>query len=358
MRTQRLWTAFFLILIPALTWAQDGKEGLQLDFKVQPLAAGFRYDDNVYRAVEISERWADEIYSLNGGAQLRSTSGIVTGELGYRLGMDRYLEYTDLNNFKHDFILAFGVNPEDWNFSYSNEFFARSSLSPDFNYQDDDNFFGAQWTPKGPWSYEASYKNSYRQYYDLADSYQSRNFTDQAVWLGIQREIDDRFSMKLEAGYTDRQFNRNAVTQFAPLLGTIQSDETWAVKLNAHAYLESILNDFTLEHARTLSNSYGFTNSVYSFSWAAVVRPAASFYLELFLRLFYKTYDENPLVVPDLQLGFIDEDGEGLLSAKGSWDFAPQWTAGLSVSRVRNENTQPGAYYIKNIVSFQVRRSF
>ena len=141
-------------------------------------------------------------------------------------------------------------------------------------------------------------------------------------------------------------------------LPDLQTDDTWTLLLNAHIYFASVLQDISVEGQRTDSNGYGFSNWVESVSWAGVIRPSSSFYLQLFFRLYFKQYDLDPLKLPDLQLGFIDEDSQDLLSAKANWEFAPQWVGSLSLSRIRSESDQPGAYYIKNMASFQIRRSF
>ena len=140
--------------------------------------------------------------------------------------------------------------------------------------------------------------------------------------------------------------------------GLIQTDETWSVLLNAHLYFENILQDVNVEQERTNSNSYGFSNTVQSVSWAAVVRPSPSIYLQLLFRLFSKTYDVQPLINSDLHIGFIDEDSQDLLSLKATWDWAPQWSASLGGSRFRNEYIQPGQYYIEDLLTATVQRNF
>jgi hypothetical protein len=189
----------------------------------------------------------------------------------------------------------------------------------------------------------------------------SKNFVDQSGSLSVQREIDDRFSLKLLGSYTNREFNRYAVADNGGAFSSVanlQNDNTWKVLLNAHVYFASILQDINVEGQRTDSNSYGFSNWVESFSWAGVVRPMSGFYLQLFFRLYLKYYDQSPLNLPDLQLGFIDEDSQDLLAVKANWDLDSNWVGSLGVSRIRSESDQPNAYYIKDIISAQMRRSF
>jgi hypothetical protein len=259
--------------------------------------------------------------------------------------------------------LAIGIEPGDWAFSIKKNFYIRNCLDSDFNYFDNGDFLDARWIPSGPWSSEVTYKDYSRQYYDKTDTFQSRDFLDRAGIIAVQREVNENFSLKLEGSYNNRQFNRYLVVLNGgePLSSTsfpLQTDETWTGKLSGHLYLGSILQDFSLEHQRTDSNSYGFSNTVESFSWAAVVRPAPSFYLQLFFRLFSKVYDSPPLTLPDLQIGYVDEDSQDLLSIKTSWEWSPQWMADISLNRLRTETTQPGQFYIKDILSVEVQRNF
>jgi hypothetical protein len=362
MRRIRFLLGIFMTLMPVSAWAQENQGTDDSHFKVdlEPIAFGFRLDDNVYRSYLSSGRFTDGIYFLSLGADLSAQYGVFRGNLGYRLGADQYQYYSSLNNLKNHFDLLLSLDPGDFNFFYKKGYFIRASQNADFNYFDDNNLLGALWSPEGPWNYEARFKYYSREYYDGSPWIKARNFTDRAAFLGVEREVDEKFSLKLEGSYNNRRFNRNAVDQFG-MEGTpplIQTDETWTVLLNAHVYFESILQDITVEGQRTLSNSYGFSNTVQSVSWAAVVRPVSSLYLQLFFRLYSKSYDAPPLTSPYLQLGFVDEDGQDLLAVKTSLDLSPQWTASLSLSRMRNESTQPGQFYIKNMISAQVRRTF
>ncbi|HTA77817.1 MAG TPA: hypothetical protein VK791_11755, partial [bacterium] len=228
------------------------------------------------------------------------------------------------------------------------------------NYFDVNSLLGALWTPNGSWSYEAQYKNLAREYYDETDPFvRSRNFVDQSGTLSVQREVDDQWTVKLTGSYTNRQFNRYAIADSnSDSLPYLQNDNTWKILLNTHFYFASILQDINVTEERTNSNSYGFSNSVQSFSWVGVVRPASAFYFQLFFRLFIKTYDVAPVINNDLQLGFIDEDSQDLLAVKANWDLGSDWVGSLGVSRIQSESDQPGAYYIKDIISGQIRRSF
>jgi hypothetical protein len=80
--------------------------------------------------------------------------------------------------------------------------------------------------------------------------------------------------------------------------------------------------------------------------------------LQLLFRLYLKTYDQTPPTNQDLQLGFIDEDSQDLLAVKANWDMGSGWVGSLGVSRIRSESDQPGAYYVKDIISTQIRKSF
>lgn len=356
-------TAGFLLMFPISVLAQDaaGVNGIQAKAALEPIEFGLRYDDNAFRSVDLGSRLSDEIYLVNGGAQFSSTYDVFKGELDYHLSADQYQLYSDLSNIKNNFGILLGAEPGEFSFYYQKEYFFRDSQYDQFNYWDDDNLLSVQWTPPGPWTYEVKGKYFSRQYYNIDSTIPAENFVDQGVLAGVGREIDERISVKLEGSYNDRQFNRSAIGDASGMfyvLPYIQTDETWSILLNAHLYFENILQDVNFEQQRTNSNSYGFSNTVQSVSWAAVVKPSASIYLQLLFRLFSKSYDNQPLVNKALQIGFIDEDSQDLLSLKATWDWAPQWSVSLSGSRFRNESIQPGEYYIEDLLTATVRRNF
>ena len=363
MKRSRLLLCLALWLVPFFALAQESVHSnlFQIAAIPEPFVVGLRYDDNASRAVSLVDRLPDEIYSLNIGGEVSPSYDIFKSDLEYHLGADQYQLYSDFNNLINDFNLSISVEPSEWSFSYKKEFYLRTSEDSDFNYFDDNNSFTIQWAPSGPREYETDYKYYSREYFDPSDPYQSRNFVDQEILLGVQQDINEKFSLKLVGSYNSRQFGRKAVGGNFPNyfdLPYIQDDETWSGILNAHIYFDSILQDINFEHQRTNSNSYGFSNTVESISWAAVIRPASSLYLQLFFRLYSKSYDVAPLVNPYLQIGYVDEDSQDLLSIKGSWEWTPQWVANLSLSRLRDESTQPGEFYTKDILSLEVQRKF
>jgi len=350
----------FIALLPVVGLAQEGMGAtdLQANAALEPIEFGFRYDDNVFRSVDLGGRLSDEIYLVSGGTRFSSSYDVFKAGLNYHLGADQYQFYSVLSNIKNHFGLSLEAEPGEFGFYYQKEYFFRDSQYEQFNYWDDDNLLGIQWTPPGPWNYEIKGKYFSRQYYGNDPTILTENFVDQGFLAGIGREIDEKISLKLEGSYNNRQFNRWAVTSTAPVPGLIQTDETWSILLNAHLYFENILQDVNFEQQRTNSNSYGFSNTVQSVSWAAVVRPSSLIYLQLLFRLFSKTYDATPLVNSDLHIGFVDEDSQDLLSIKATWDWAPQWSASLGGSRFRNESIQPGQYYIEDLLTATVRRNF
>ncbi len=350
-------------LLPFLGFAQESisPNYFHLEAVPETVEVGLRYDDNVFRGASLDNRLPDEVYSLNFGAEAHSNFDILKSDLGYHLGADQYQLYSVLNNLINDFNLSISVNPNEWSFSYKKEFYLRTSEYSDFNYYDDNNYLEIQWAPAGSRSYETDYNYYSRDYFDPSNTYKSRNFVDQELFFNVQQEINEKISLKMEGSYNNRQFDRNPVGFVNGTLvnfSGIQTDETWSGILNAHIYFDSILQDINIEHQRTNSNSYGFSNTVESISWAAVLRPASSLYLQLFFRLYSKIYDVPPLVNPDLQIGYVDEDSQDLLSIKTSWEWSPQWIANLSLSRLRDESTQPGEFYIKNILAFEAERKF
>ncbi|HTC20955.1 MAG TPA: hypothetical protein VK859_08915 [bacterium] len=363
MTRTRFWLWLNLCLIPLSGLAQENARPdlFQLEAIPEPVQIGLRYDDNASRAVSLEDRLPDEIYSLNLGGEVSPRYDIFKGDLDYHLGADQYQLYSVFDNLINDFNISISVNPDEWSFTYKKEFYIRTSDDSDFNYFDDNNIFDIQWSPPGPRDYETGYKYYAREYFDQSNNYQSRNFVDQEILMAIQQELDEKFSLKLEGNYNNRQFNRNPVglENGVPVdQPGIQTDTTWSGILSAHIYFDSILQDFSFEHQRTNSNSYGFSNTVESISWAAVIRPASSLYLQLFFRLYSKVYDIPPLSGANLQIGYVDEDSQDLLSIKTSWEWSPQWMANLSLSRLRVESTQPGEYYITDILALEVQRNF
>jgi hypothetical protein len=176
--------------------------------------------------------------------------------------------------------------------------------------------------------------------------------------LSVHRELGGQLSVRAEGSYNLRRFNRYAVDGLGASLEPLHEDGTWAVSLRSRIYFASVLQNITLEQQRTHSNSHGFSHTARSASWAAVVNPVPSLFLQLFIRFYGKEYDLPPLDSPDLQVGYVDEDSQDLLSARATWEWSPQWTLSLGASRVRSESTQPGVFYIKNLYSAQIRRNF
>lgn len=347
---------------------------------VDSLKLGFRYDDNVYRSVFADGRLSDEVSSLNGGGNLTVRSGSWNAKFDYHVGLDLYQGYITLNNYKNDFDCLLGFQPGDFSFYYKGEYFIRDSQYYFFNYYETNNAIGALWTPPGPWSYEAQGRYSTRTYYDMGYApydyagvndqpvtsqflIQALDYVDQGASMSAQREIGDHLTLKLEGSFNDRQFNRNLVAQQGGVLVSfpsfaLQEDVTWTGQLTARLYFESVLQELTLEGQRTDSNSYGFSNWVQSVSWAGSLRPFPAFYLQLLARLYTKNYDTTPLPYPGLQVGYVDEDSQDVLSLRASWDISQLWTLSVGTSRMRTESLQPGEFYIKDILSAQLQRNF
>jgi hypothetical protein len=324
-----------------------------------PAELACRYDDNVYRSSESFGRISDIISSFDLGGELTTKYDIFKAQVQYRFGDDQYITQSYLNNIKDEIMLSITALTGNIVIYFDADYFIKNSSDYDFDYIDNSYFGGIQWILDNEWSVESKAKSFSRQYYDHAPYVWSRNFVDMGGLLNIQRIINDQLTFKLEGSYNDRQLNRYAVAYGGTSdLTVLQMDNTWSALLNAHIILGSILQDITFEHARTDSNSYSFSNIVDSVSWAAVLRPANTLFIQLFFRLYEKTYDVSPITNADLQYGFVDEDSQDLLSAQASWDWSPLWTGTLGISRVRNESTQPGEYYIKNIISMSVTKIF
>jgi len=327
---------------------------------LEPVELGVRLDDNVHRTDLSSGRRTDVAYQVDGGAGLEWREDIFRAVVGYRLSTDQYQVYSTLNDQKHQGSLFLSAEPEDVLVSYKFGLHLRNSRDPDFDYLGQDHRVTLLWTPPGHWGYEAGFGRSSKWYFDRATEYRSRDFLDNSFTLGVQREIGDRFSVGLAGSCNLREFNRGAVDALgSPRVPWVNHlDETWGIRLHARLFFASVLQDVALEQQRTESNSHGFSNTARSLSWAAVVRPADQLYLQLLGRVYWKAYDVPPIPSPGLQVGFVDEDSQEVLSVRATWELAPQWMLNLGAARVRNEASQPGVFYIKNLFTFQVRREF
>ncbi len=333
----------------------------QVQLGLQPLGLETRYDNNIFRLVSDQGRLTDEIDSLSAGVSALAASGPFRAQAEYSLNADTYQFYSQLNNFTHDLNLNLVGDAGPLSLRYTNDSFFRSSAYYEFDYFDEANLVAADYSLAPNWNLEGGGEILTREYYNDADYVVSRNFTDDGLSLSTQRIWSESFSAKFEMKLNNRQFNRYAVVVDSGAVTTapfLQNDETLSADLGFHLYFLKVLQDIHLYASRTNSNSYAFSNSVESVSWAGVLSPMKDFYLQLFFRLYEKDYDYQPLAVPDLQLGYTNDDGEDLLAAKGTWEWAPGWTGSLGLSRVKNESTQPGQYYIKDVVSAQIKMAF
>ncbi len=357
-----LW-GLFLLSIPL--HGQEGNEnGIKILGNFSPLQAGLRLDDNVFRSTMDSGVVSDLITSVDFGYTLSSVLENWRAELRYEGGGDSYTTYDILDNFRNDGVISIDCIQGAFQFYFEKELYLTTSHYDDFNYIEDGLLLGVQWNPANPINLELKYKNLSREYGNQAQDVWSQNFLDNSLAIDAHLEMDNRLTLGAEGTYANRQYNRYALVQADSdpasyvQTGYLQTDQNYGILLSAQVYIESILQNLTIQHQRTDSNCYGFSNTVDSFSWAAVVRPVKNFYLQLFVRLFAKTYDQAPLIDPFLQVGFTDEDSQDLLSAKVTWEIAPGWSSGFTYSRMKNESTQPGEYYIKNVEAFQIERKF
>lgn len=359
--SHRLWLIIFLA--PWLSWAQETRPvTVTPSLSLDPAVMGFRYDDNVLRTVTPSSRLSDEIYSMNWGGSGSLEYDLFRLDGSYQVGGDQYQLYSNENNLRNNLSFTFGVDPAELSASYRKSWFWRTSDESNYSYFENGNYLDLAWLPKGPWGIFGEFYDYSRHYDDASNAFQSRDYMDQAFNLALQREVNDQISFKVEGGYNARQFNRTVVVINGPvtsILPDLQVDRTWFIRASGHLYIESVLQDFRFEHQRTDSNSYGFSNSVDSVSWAAVLKPGPSFYLQLFFRLYSKVYDSPPILGnPDLQIGYVDEDSQDLLAIKTTWEWAPQWSLNLGISRLRTESTQPSLFYIKDIFSIELQKDF
>ncbi len=353
-----------ILLVACPAFAQQTYQEFTIQGSLIPLESGTRLDDNVFREISASDAKMDEIISLDFGGKVEASWDNWRGELTYEGGGDSYLTYDILDNIRNDGVVSLNFTLGNLSFYSEKEIFLRNSHYDDFDYTEDGFLAGIQWNPTNPLNVELKYKNLSRVYGSQEDPVRTQNFTDNSVDLNGHMEMDDRWTLGLEGNYTDREFNRSAVVELQGFPSNyvdatyLQDDQSYGLVLSAQVYIESILQNLSIQHERTDSNSYGFSNTVDSFSWAAVVKPTKNFYLQLFVRLYEKTYDQIPLINPDLNVGFADEDSQDLLSVKTTWEFEPLWSAGFTYSRMKTESTQLGEYYIKNVEALQVEKKF
>ncbi len=353
-----LFTLFLLSAFSLRSVGNADEPGFNANATVLPAVFGLRLDDNVVGQFDPMSRVSDEIYSLNLGGQVKADYSYFKGKLEYHVGGDQYQNYLYLDNLKNDFVLLLSMNIGEFTFYGLKEYFFRDSSYDYFNYTDDDSTGGIDWTPPGSWNLEIKYKDFTRKYDSPMDYIRNMNLIDDAFFGSITKEITEELSLKAGGGYNNRQYNRLALDSNLNPTPDLQTDSTWTILLNARIYFDQILHEITLEHDQTQSNSFGYSNAVDSISWAAVVRPVSTLYLELFFRLYDKTYSDKPLAyLPDYKI-VVDEDSQDLLSVKTSWEWTTGWSSSISLSRERAETIFANQYYIKNVAAIQIKKSF
>src|SRR5258708_6191967 len=112
-----------LWMTPLKGFAQEAPGAFQFNAALNPIEFGFRYDDNVFRAVDMPGRLSDGIYLFNGGAHFSSSYDVFKADLDYHLGADQYQFYSVLNNIKNDFDLLLDAEIENFSFYYRKEYF-------------------------------------------------------------------------------------------------------------------------------------------------------------------------------------------------------------------------------------------
>jgi hypothetical protein len=175
------------------------------------------------------------------------------------------------------------------------------------------------------------------------------------------RNIEEHLSIQASGMLGRREFNRYAVGRDSDgyrVLTETQNDDTFGSQAGLRWYAASVLNDLVFQIQATQSNNYGSSNHIRSVSWTAGMNPMPALTFQMMFRLFKKQYDVNPLTIPEFQLGFNDEDGQDLLSAKTTWDVVRSWNISFTFNRLRTESMIPARYYIKQVLSLQLQRSF
>jgi len=326
-----------------------------------PLIAGVRMDNNVYRRTA-GDPEGDIIQTFGGGVSLSSLfKDTWQMEVDYHFSADLYQRHGDLNNYRNHLLISLDSRQGPVLGWFRKKYMIRRSPENNYDYWDDQIALGIDWSPRASWNLDLQGENTLRRYYDPEPFVRAKDFNDNTVTLTLFRQLEDGLSLQAGGFLGRREFNRYATGLDGGgyhVLRETQKDDTYGGQAGMRWFVASVLNELFFQVQKSSSNNVGSGNHVRSISWAAGVNPAPTLTFQMMFRLYHKRYDVDPLTIPEYQLGFNDEEGQDLLTAKTVWECTPRLNLGFSFARVRCESSIPAKYYIKQVYSLQIQRRF
>lgn len=328
--------------------------------RIEPSILEIRWDDNVTRRPEGSSR-IDAISSIGFGAvlvaDLRSTW---RGEISTAAFGESYRENTDFDHAGGRFILSLQTLPGPLKGSFRKRVEIQRSSHDELDHWDDQIALGLGTTFHGG-EIEARYENSQRRFYSSQDALRARDHGED-LWM-LEAVVHPAVNLTIRGRGIGalRRYNRYAVgssTSGLRLLPVVQEDRSLGWALGPRWLFASVLQEAGFEWNDTRSNNYGSSFRTMAYFWTAAVDPLRHLSLQIFCRSFLKRYRADPLNLPEFRLGFSDEEGQGLVSTRVLWEFAPGWEFGFSWTRIRAESPLPGLFYLKRVLAMQIRRRF
>lgn len=360
MKLRKIANLFLLLWTSALFGTESS--GQKVSFDVSPLQMETRYDDNIFRSPARASRTGDWLFSsgvgLKGKWMLSPQWDMGAGWSGR--GMLYRREKTQ-DNAQNDFSLALGFSPGGWSVRYTRFWNFRSSTEANYDYRDRLENVEVTRFLKNLHRVRLNYRFYQRDYHTENPVFQARNFFEDHFRWETAGILFSRWRYLGAVSWRSKQFNRYALRaqgETFEVLNELEKDSGLGFQGGFSGHVGSLLQEWTLAYERIRSNSDGFSHRNLWFSWAAVVRPISAWYVQLFARLFDKRYDRDPFRLPELELGFNDEEGQDLLSLKVTWQLDDHWETFLFASRLHNESETPNRFYIKHLLGFGMLRSF
>lgn len=329
---------------------------------VRPIQVGWRLDDNVFRATNREEARTDRIASLEAGAGLEARAGKHgAGSLMWTGALDVYDRFGSQDNHRQELNLSLLARFSGWRLHYHKGAVWRLSAEENYDYMDSSDAVEIRWSPFPAWDTRAGYRLHSREYRTSDPVVRARNFVEDSASGGVGWQAARGLRLETQGFWKVRDVNRLAVRESGNMftvLEDLQRDVTLQGGIGVRWLLASVLQEVLFQISRTESNSDGFSHRTRSASWAGVVNPTPDLFVYLFVRLFEKRYDRDPFRLPEFELGFNEEEGQDLLSAKVSWEWKPAWTLSFSAARLHNESPDPNRFYVKHVVRWETLRRF
>lgn len=360
MQLRKIANLFLLLWAPALFGTESSDR--KVSFVVSPLQMETRYDDNIFRSAGSASRVGDWLFSSGVGLQGKL---MLSPQWDFGAGWSGrgtlYRREKTQDNAQNDFALALGFSQGGWSARYTRSWNFRSSVEANYDYRDLLENVEVAGLFKQFHRTRLNYRFYQREYRMQNSVFQARNFFEDYLRWETSGPLFSRWRYLGTVSWRSKQFNRYALHakgETFEVLNELQKDSGLGFQGGFNGHAGSLLQEWTLGYERIRSNSDGFSHRNLWFSWAAVVRPISAWYVQLFARLFDKRYDRDPFQLPELELGFNDEEGQDLLSLKITWQLDDHWETFFFASRLRNESEIPNRFYIKHLLGFGMLRSF